>query len=344
MIGHYIDDNDLDALIVKTLVGNKTNLAITCSNSMDDLEQWVQPGQLDFILLDINRPDSVSIEKDLELIRKITEVPVVFITGNNADKYREAAMQAGAEAVIEKENLSIEVLHQILKNAVAQSNVTKKNLMEKSTIDPKFLMDEKPDSLYNIFTLALSYLDNDLQATKDVYLLSDQGQEQLENIRDTATSLKTYTQERVLSEVEPLIPSLLRKIQIDAFAFAAKRDVKMVFQLSKRCYLKLGDPLLAQMGIKHLLEGAILASRPGETVSFSGIQHEKSITLLISTERKIVTDIQYIFTKRCPIYFKQYKSMVSLNLSALMLGIVENDIKLVSQNSMQRMMITISKE
>ena len=79
MIGHLIDDDELDTISVKNMVKAQNNLAITSSNSLKDLNEWTRDDEVDFFLLDINRPDSSSMENDLIEIRRWSSAPVVIM-------------------------------------------------------------------------------------------------------------------------------------------------------------------------------------------------------------------------------------------------------------------------
>lgn len=340
MLGHYIDDDELDALNVKNLVKTENNLAITCSNSLSDIDEWIQPGEVDFILLDINRPDAKSIEDDLIEIRKFSKAPVLFLTGGNAEDYRLRATKAGAEAVIDKNSLSLELLQQLLLNIVAKSVVQLPATNQPERIEPLALAHEKTNSNESKMTLALSYLDTSITNIQEAQYDEKQLQRSLLFLSDVVRSLKIHTV--AANEIdEPsasatTIPKMLRELQVTALSKAADKNVKIIFQLSKSGFMKLGQPETAMRGIKHLLNGAIQASRVGGTLSFTGVATPNGLKITISSGTKLVPSTDYIFTKRSPVYLKSYEAMFSMNLAALLLNLEPDDIQILSHGSVHR--------
>lgn len=340
MIGHLIDDDELDAISLKRMVNAESNLAITSSNSLSDIEEWMQAGDVDFILLDINRPDSTSMEKDLIEVRRWSNAPVVFITGDDADGYRQRATEAGAEGVLEKNGLSLELIQQVLLNIVARSNA-KPNILQENVKSLPTVIDDEGQVAANKFSLALSYLETSLAKTEDINLSEEAGQRRLGPIKRAAKSLKLYTDpDRDRGQNSPA-PKILRELQNEAFALAAERDVRIAIQLSKSGLMKLPSPIIAQAGLQHLLDGVIQASRKGDTVSFVTTPSDRGVEISISSNQKIISDLDHIFTKRSPVYLKQYQAMQSLNLAALLLDLKPEDFKLLSQGSVQQIRITI---
>jgi DNA-binding NarL/FixJ family response regulator len=340
MIGHLIDDDELDTISVKNMVKAQNNLAITSSNSLKDLNEWTRDDEVDFFLLDINRPDSSSMENDLIEIRRWSSAPVVFITGDNADNYRERATLAGAEGVIEKNGLSLDLLQQMLFNIVARSQASQKTIPVQAIAAPPKIDHEGTVSA-NKFSLALSYLETSLARTEDIDLSAEAGQALLRPIRQAAASLKFYTQADPDFRRVKAVPKIIRELQAEAFALAASKDVTIAIQLSKSGFMKLPSPAIAQAGLKHLLDGVIQASSSGDTVSFVAAPANDGMAITISSKTKIISDLTHIFSKRSPVYLKQYAAMQSMNLAALLLRLTPEDFELVSHGSVQRIRIKI---
>ncbi|MGF1544159.1 MAG: hypothetical protein ACFB00_06630 [Parvularculaceae bacterium] len=125
MLFHYVEDNSVDAHLLKRLTDPMDGLAMTTSRSVDDWAESIgekrgdgaSRPELDGVLIDIYRPDAISIENDIDLVRRICGAPIAFVTGGEIGDLRRRAIDAGAEGVFVKSSLSPAALKDMFQNA-----------------------------------------------------------------------------------------------------------------------------------------------------------------------------------------------------------------------------------
>lgn len=118
---HYVEDSKLDAHALRHVLAKESDILLDVSEKLDDVGAAPSSVPIDVLLIDIVRPDSVSLETDISCARRFTQAPILFLTGLDPALLRERAIKAGADAVLRKGNLSGELLRQFAENARARS-------------------------------------------------------------------------------------------------------------------------------------------------------------------------------------------------------------------------------
>ena len=118
---HYVEDSKLDAHALRHVLAHESDILLDVSEKLDDVGAARAAGPIDVLLIDIVRPDSISLETDVSSARRFTQAPILFLTGLDPAALRERAIKAGADAVLRKGNLSGDMLRQFAENARARS-------------------------------------------------------------------------------------------------------------------------------------------------------------------------------------------------------------------------------
>ena len=118
----YVDDSPEELnLMTRLFAGNlsiKFHTKQRLHNAIDD-----HAPELDCVFLDVMRPDSFSLQDDMDTIRRISPAPVVFVTGGDANKLRGEAVESGADGLLEKKSLSPALMVQTASNAKLRSQI-----------------------------------------------------------------------------------------------------------------------------------------------------------------------------------------------------------------------------
>jgi CheY-like chemotaxis protein len=116
---HYVEDDKADVLALRHLLRNRRDLTIDTSERMDQIGMAPDLASLDALLIDVRRPDSLSIEDDVRAARSFTGAPLIFLTGLDPSPLEARARLAGADGVLSKTSLDADLLTQCLERAKA---------------------------------------------------------------------------------------------------------------------------------------------------------------------------------------------------------------------------------
>jgi CheY-like chemotaxis protein len=116
---HYVEDDKADVLALRHLLRNRRDLTIDTSERMDQIGAAPDLASLDALLVDVRRPDSLSIEDDVRAARSFTGAPLIFLTGLDPSPLEARARLAGADAILSKTSLDADLLTQCLERAKA---------------------------------------------------------------------------------------------------------------------------------------------------------------------------------------------------------------------------------
>ncbi|OUY01134.1 MAG: hypothetical protein CBB65_01455 [Hyphomonadaceae bacterium TMED5] len=108
MIIHYLEDNLDWCFQLHHSVSKRLDAALTTSQNLEEMCDYLSRNDADLILVDIRRPDALSLKDDVQHIRKFSKKPILFITNANCDLTEERARQSGALGVLDKNQVSID--------------------------------------------------------------------------------------------------------------------------------------------------------------------------------------------------------------------------------------------
>jgi len=117
-----VEDNPGDAVLFQEMLaeadpdGFSLRRAETLLEALDQVAEF----SFDVIALDLNLPDSHGLETFTAMRSYAPRTPVVLLTGNDDDAMAVAAVEAGAEDYLVKDNLDAERLAQALRYAVVR--------------------------------------------------------------------------------------------------------------------------------------------------------------------------------------------------------------------------------
>lgn len=109
------------AIVAMLNYWSNTSCDIKCAGSLAEGKRAVEKGSFDLILLDLQLPDSHSINTLSELRRRSTNIPIVVLTGSDDAELGVAAMQAGAQDYIVKTDVNARVLQRCISYAMERS-------------------------------------------------------------------------------------------------------------------------------------------------------------------------------------------------------------------------------
>jgi len=294
MLVHYVEDNKFDVISMKKVLRGEKSVRLRTSDRMDKISLFSDFKTADIFMVDVRRPDSISVEADVHTIRSYSDAPVVFITGDDSESIRERAMAAGAIAVLRKDSLDTAKLVELLRQACGSLN-------------------ETHDSAPNMFSGFADFGIRSVQWPMESPTFSSCD----EIIAFIEKALSGDVREN-LSEIEEALElvRLIRRISMRQFSKSVLADATQLFSkafddLSKVMRLHeirvsgdlyghapfwtVGSRADAELGIRTIVRSALYLSHPGDHVQFHVGSVDGVTTIDILTKTVLLSSHSEIF-------------------------------------------------
>lgn len=333
MFVHYVEDNDLDALLMTNLTRKDSDLKIEISRTLKELEMHLSVGAADCVLLDLMRPDSTSLEDDVKKIREFSDLPVVFITSSDGDYFRKRAIEAGAEALIEKAALSSDVLKQIFYNATSRPVHTK--LLSPVSHRAGLPMDFEPYGLalpnvnLDRLSLPLRFMQDALGQLRGAQKFEDRLI--MEDLEDLTDDLRTFAQSNLAEisriRLDDVLTSMNQKLAI----YAGRRGVILRMMLETCSYDQVGPSELASIGINRVISGFLIGCGARDSVFVRTEKSDDGARLHIQSSRKLIEDRTELFDSYGTGQRGSLGAVASLQVGVLLLGLSPEQVEVTNQ-------------
>lgn len=311
---HYVEDNALDAKILTEMVGDERDIQLNISERIEDFQRLTEVDPTDFVLLDVRRPDAVSIEDDIQRVRAFTDAPIVFVTSDNAETMRQEAVTGGAEAVIDKMDLSSKLLKQIIANS---------RWRQKISYPPGEGALKSPEIKSSVESLKgpFAYIELSLQTLLET--MEDSGRantaEYVSHLLETVRAIRAYSEDDLSQATRTPIHELLLDTAERVARTAKSRQVDLVFETESSWFTQIGSRPLAALGVQHLVAGLLRACESGDRMSIRSERDNDGIALNIFVSRAVLSSKAALFdlTKAAPSLGLDSKASLQLGLTLL---------------------------
>lgn len=332
---HYVEDDDTDAEILERLARRDTRFEVTRSQSLDGLDFATLDRKPDCILIDVRRPDALSVENDIEQTRRTSPAPIMFVTGGDAHQIRRRALRAGAEAVLDKDTLSFDMLHQALANASARGPVGPSVALERFDAEPE---DSLNFNLQN-FVAPLAYIETGLLTL--VEGLRDAGKdvsaEFVDHIFSSVRAMKVYAQSDLSEQTLVSLDLVMRELEDqdvlvrssnENWNVARLGDFALMVDAPREHYWQIGPGEMAKLGFKHLLQGVLKLARATDKIALKVERDEHGPRLVFYLSRALIRDVDLFFTVPGDQPDLPGDAVSSLHLAALLLVLRRQQIEI----------------
>ncbi|MEO0398051.1 MAG: response regulator [Pseudomonadota bacterium] len=257
---HYVEDNEFDATAVKRMFASVKDHNVTVSTSVDELSTYSSIGG---VILDIYRPDSMSIEDDVSRVREVSRAPIAFVTGGDVSDYRKRAIAVGAEGVFEKSALSADIIQQIFFNAQERDSAATLNKPDPfvSASSRRIAVDQLVNSIDYLEACFASVTDTALLLRHDVPVRSA-----LHSL-DVIKIVKQYFANGEASTSYFPITDVMIMLDRRIADLAASKDVEIFLSPSTLSFSEIGKTDLERLGVQHLLLTMLDNARPGDCIN-----------------------------------------------------------------------------
>lgn len=319
----YIDDNEIDARYLAMKARAYEDFVLTTSNSLTHVASTVLPDELDCLLIDINRPDAVSIEEDVAKVRNRSNVPIIFVTGGEANDFRSRAQLAGAEAVVDKRSLSVELVQQLAVNARGRGVLGKPASTREGAVD-RFSPTESR-------LLLLDYL--------DVCLWRRHRDQFATDIRRSIRAMRFLSgQDRHEGDGVEL-GTRLKAVSCELAALADRRMTHLSIEMNEDQFAAIGPSHCVEMGLICLIGGLIRAGPLGNAVSARIFAHNGGPAILFSSTNPIPVTLEDLYQTRKPHDSRELGIYLAICSGIALLGLRQDQIHVTSHGDVQQILM-----
>lgn len=313
---HYVEDNLRDAEALTDMVGADSDIQLNISEKISDFFSASQEGETDFVLLDVRRPDAISIEDDIRRVRSFTSAPIIFVTSDNAADMRQEAFSSGADAVIDKGDLNPNLLRQLYLNSSIRHQM-------KTEIPEGRLSSREIKTSIEALVGPFSYLEMSLQTLLET--MEDAGRsttaDYVSHLLETVRAIRTYSQDDFSKSTRTPIHELLVDTAERVSRTAQSRGVDLIMETETSWFTQIGSRPLASLGIQHLIAGLLRACQSGDRMAVRSERDENGIALNIFVSRAIITSKEMLFNLNAAAPTLGLDSKASLQLGLTLLGV-----------------------
>ncbi|MBN1822022.1 MAG: response regulator [Prolixibacteraceae bacterium] len=142
-----IEDNPADAFLIREMLNpnGKESYSVRHSVNLKDSLQLLEEENFDFIISDLELPDSYGLNTVKSVLKKIKHIPIIVLTGNDSEQIGNEAIRIGAQDYLIKGTINKNQLNRSIRYAFSrkkneneilsyqkklQSLVTELNLVE----------------------------------------------------------------------------------------------------------------------------------------------------------------------------------------------------------------------
>ena len=121
----YVPDARKRAVDLKKLLGRDEGFHFGVCKRFEELGS-APAVPLDVLLIDASRADRIALEDDIRAARKYTDAPIIFVTGGENGQIRARALEAGAEAVWPRDEITSSLIRAVVERAATRRRASAK--------------------------------------------------------------------------------------------------------------------------------------------------------------------------------------------------------------------------
>lgn len=329
MIVQLIEDDTIYTEFVRQMFAATGDVTIESCVRLDDLIESNYKNSIDLLLVDIRRPDSVSIEDDFLRLRKITQAPIVFITQGDTAGIRNETLDLGAEAVIDKSDLSEGLVRQLILNVKARAGGRIRQNVEDSPVERSFTALKAP----------LAYLESGLNTLGDVMRETGKvGSSQfVEHMCETIQAIKQYTEDDLSTQSGGALHIHIQQSFLRIQELAETRKINLKVDWEEAGFRHIGSDALVQLGVQHLLEGVLRCCTAKDGIWMQGEKASEtgSSVLRVHMSRRVLPSSEILFPGSQSNAGVGLDALSSMQLGGLLLMLTPKQVELSSEQQQQ---------
>ncbi|MFC7291555.1 response regulator [Hirschia litorea] len=349
MIIQLVEDDAVYTEFVQLMFENAMNVSINASASVDQFKADIGDKHIDLLLVDVRRPDSVSIQDDVKELKALCSAPIVFMTNGDTARLRDQAFEAGAEAVIDKADLSEGLIRQIALNAKARGKSggyshkgKDRRKGDRRSADRQAGKSIESVSLERNFAALrapLAYLESGLSTLGEVMRETGKaGSSQfVDHMRETIQAISQYTQDDLTAQTGSSLHALIQQSLLRIQRLAQTRDINLRVDWEEAGFRHIGSDALVQLGVQHLLEGVLRCCVAKDGVWMQGEKADETgaSVIRVHMSRRVLPSSDILFPDAKPSLGVGLDALSSMQLGALLLMLSPKQVRLSTEERQQ---------
>ncbi len=353
MIVQLIDDDAFYGELLKRIFKKAINVSVHTSLSVEQLKSSIDDSNIDLVLVDVRRPDSVSIHNDVQTLQSITSAPIVFISGGDTENIRDVALASGAEAVVDKDDLSEGLIRQLVLNAKARGKSGGKGHTgeerrkggRRSTDRRRTDKNEQAIGAVSLernfaaLRAPLAYLESGLSTLGDVMRETGKaGSSQfVDHMRETIQAISQYTQDDLSVQSGGSLNALIQQSLLRIQKLAHTRNINLRVDWEDAGFRHIGSDALVQLGVQHLLEGVLRCCSAKDGVWMQGEKADETgaSVIRVHMSRRVLPSSDILFPEAKPSVNVGLDALSSMQLGGLLLMLSPKQVQLSSEERQQ---------
>lgn len=339
---HYVEDNDTDAELYSRMIRGEGGMEIFVSPRLEDFEKSGNREQTDFIMLDVRRPDAVSVEDDIRRIRAFTDAPIVLVTSDGSDSIRTEGFQGGVDAILDKGDLSPQLLRQIAKNSTIRHRIKRTHAFQALEEESRLPSEAMKVSL-NSLSSTFGYIETSLHTLFET--LEDTGRqksaEYVSHLVETVQAIRAYSQDDLSKATRTPVHELMIETARRVSKEARSRGVDLVLETENSWFTQMGSQPLAALGMNHLIGGLLRACDRGDRIAVRTERDENGTALNLFLSRVVLdsVDALYDLERANPAMGFDARASVQLGLTLLSVSRHQVDVHIHRKNLFIKILI-----
>lgn len=336
MIVQLIEDDSKFVQIAQHLFDNGRDVELRICRSIDEFSQTALSYLPSIVLVDVQRPEAESLEDDFYKLRQLVSAPIVFITYGDTGFIRKKAINIGAEAVIDKSDLSEGLVRQLILHAAARKlNGDTSNIVETNSETEKFLVERN----FQALRAPLTYLESGLGTLSDVMRETGKSgsREFVDHLRETIQAIRQYSEDDLSSQAGGALDLLIQQSLVRIKQLAESRNINLKVDWEAAGFQRIGSYALAQLGVQHLLEGVLRCCSSKDGVWMQGEKAEQtgSSVIKVHMSRRVLPSKDMLFPDAKPSPLVGLDALSSMQLGGLLLMLTPKQVELSSEERQQ---------
>lgn len=272
-----IEDDDVDAELVERSLRTAHSNIVSRARTLNEGKRLLDSEQFSVVLLDLNLPDSSGIATFISLAEKFQNLPVIILSGSQAERDAEVAVKKGAQDYIPKSGISGDALQRSINYAIERNShkVTMRHMYAdslKSVAQKSRFMSQLSHEIRNPMSgiiatvesiLAKGIVDN-RETTESLELIKASGEHLIDLVNDILDLAKleagkmqvnkTFTNIRsVADDIFGIFGTLLQNKKLFSFSLIASNTPDRIM-----C-----DPMRLRQILTNLISNAIKFTQTG---------------------------------------------------------------------------------
>lgn len=313
----YVENMKAEVLAFKKMFEHRSDVFVSACARIDDVGARRGAPPIDLLLIDVTRPDIISVEEDVRTARKYTSAPIVFLTGDDSGPMRDRVLRSGAASLVSKAVMSTEMIYRFVENAKAGSALPRPG--EACAAGPQ----RGSSPLFPGWDNVLDYLERGTECVGG----SSETVEEAEAVwpgdrRRVLSFLRRLGKRDLQDSQECDAARLLADLREELIEAAAERGVPLLVDVEPPAkFYVIGAPIDARLGLEAIVLGLASLCRTGCRLRVKLASGGDQTALTATTDGEFGVDLGAFFAEEASCIPAGSLALAALQCGVALLGL-----------------------